>query len=595
MTNSRVPTLTFLLVAIFSTSHLFAQSGETPSVPDLRSETNRVLIDISVTAKGHPVHGIDKLRFHVFEDGKEQQLRSFEEQQTETVVTPILAPKPLPPNIYNNTPQYPPATSVNVLLLDGLNTPVRDQVEVRTQMVSFLKQISPGTPLALFTLSSNLQLVLGFTQDPASVVKAINSPQGVVRPSVVLGSSLEQSDHSGELRAAPGGLVMQESATQGLRQFEADNTSFQTDVRVKLTLQAMRELARYLSGIPGRKNVIWFSASFPIAIVPDPNAAPLFDPFSVMREYQDEVRETSAVLGGARVAVYPIDARGLLGLPSLNADHSHVSEEMSYSPGRKENIGEASEQFVSEMANSHETMRQMARETGGQSFLNTNDFGQAFKQAIRHGANYYTISFAPASKLKDGAYHRIQVKVEGGPYDISYRAGYFSKEFQQPSVAKSGHIMEATVHGAPPSTQVLFESRVLPANAPDIMSGPKLVDEPAGSLARSLKPPVKRYVLDTLVDAHTLRCDADSDRTRQCQLEVTAIGYGADGKRLNFVDRGLALRFSPELYNQRLETGIPVRIVIDLPIGQVFLRIAVRDIAGARIGSMEIPLQIVGS
>jgi hypothetical protein len=88
-----------------------------------------------------------------------------------------------------------------------------------------------------------------------------------------------------------------------MRQFEADIAAFQTDLRVQMTLEAMQQLARYLSGIPGRKNLIWFSGSFPIALDPDDTQQ---DPFEAMRNYSDQIRETAELLSAARVAVYPV-------------------------------------------------------------------------------------------------------------------------------------------------------------------------------------------------------------------------------------------------------------------------------------------------
>jgi len=38
-----------------------------------------------------------------------------------------------------------------------------------------------------------------------------------------------------------------------------------------------------------------------------------------MRNYADDVRETASLLATARVAVYPVDARGLMSLPSTSA------------------------------------------------------------------------------------------------------------------------------------------------------------------------------------------------------------------------------------------------------------------------------------
>ena len=42
------------------------------------------------------------------------------------------------------------------------------------------------------------------------------------------------------------------------------------DQRVAMTLEALKAMARYLAGVPGRKNLIWFSTSFPITVFPSP-------------------------------------------------------------------------------------------------------------------------------------------------------------------------------------------------------------------------------------------------------------------------------------------------------------------------------------
>ncbi len=67
-----------------------------------------------------------------------------------------------------------------------------------------------------------------------------------------------------------------------MRQFLADTAAFQTEQRIGITLQALQQLARYLAGVPGRKNVIWFSGSLSRAgIVPDPD---LPDPFTASEQ-----------------------------------------------------------------------------------------------------------------------------------------------------------------------------------------------------------------------------------------------------------------------------------------------------------------------
>jgi hypothetical protein len=87
-----------------------------------------------------------------------------------------------------------------------------------------------------------------------------------------------------------------------------DHEVFRTTDRVMFTLEAMRGLARAVSGYPGRKNLVWLSGSFPVQIEPDPAST---DPFRNERGFESQIRATSSLLATSRVAVYPVDVRGL--------------------------------------------------------------------------------------------------------------------------------------------------------------------------------------------------------------------------------------------------------------------------------------------
>ena len=74
-------------------------------------------------------------------------------------------------------------------------------------------------------------------------------------------------------------------------------------MRQLYTHAAMNQLARCIVSIPGRKNLIWLSGSFPLNILPD---GELTDPFSVAANAKDDYRETTNLLARSQVAVYPI-------------------------------------------------------------------------------------------------------------------------------------------------------------------------------------------------------------------------------------------------------------------------------------------------
>ncbi len=69
-----------------------------------------------------------------------------------------------------------------------------------------------------------------------------------------------------------------------------------------LTFENFQRLGTFLNSFPGRKNVIWFSESFPLTV----DGA--FDPRT-----EDAATKTLDQLAEARVALYPVDARGVSG------------------------------------------------------------------------------------------------------------------------------------------------------------------------------------------------------------------------------------------------------------------------------------------
>ncbi len=166
-----------------------SQEQEPPSSPTpvLRTAANLVLLDVVVTDKDKAVHGLDRSHFHIFDNGHERTIANFDEHQPPAASGVAAAPvtEQLPPNIYTNAPVYPQTGTLNVLLLDSLNTPgmVADW-DVRRQMLEYVSHIPRGTPLAIFTLGSRLQLAQGFTTDMGQLTKALASQKARSRRSL---------------------------------------------------------------------------------------------------------------------------------------------------------------------------------------------------------------------------------------------------------------------------------------------------------------------------------------------------------------------------------------------------------------------------
>ena len=575
----------------------------------LRSNSSLVLVDVVATDRGKAVHGIERGRFHVFENGREQAIQAFDEHRpAETpadaaaVAAQIAA---LPAHTYTNVPVYPDAGAVNVLLLDALNTPMAAQAEVRRQMIEYMGSIAPGTSLAIFTLSSQLRLVEGFTRDAARLAGVLKGKPASSSPSAVLdaqGDSAQQDVESalGQMTDDANGVPSQ-FAVAALQQFETDLTATQTDLRVRLTMDAMQQLARYLSAIPGRKNLIWFSGSFPITLDPDPDQ-PL--PFLAVRTYADQIRETSDLLSAARVAVYPVDARGLMTQTTADAAYAPNATRTTVTSGGKvtvhgnamndSNVVHDYDTFMTQTLEEHGSMKQIAEETGGAVSTNNNDLKGAVASAVENGASYYTLGFAPGGKKMDGQFRRIKVSVDSAGLSLAYRRGYFADPLDRPFAHGAGEpsaMDAAALHGAPPATEVLLKARVLPVTDA-AFQGIAITNAPAGEMAASLKGPTTRYLADLTVDARGLAFNDAPAGVHQAQLEFVLTAYDADGKRENFVDRSYAINIKPEEFAQRMASGIRARLALDLPAGRSYLRVAVEDLIAGHAGSLEVPVAV---
>lgn len=575
--------------------------NSTAEIPVLRTNTNLVLVDVVATEHGNAVHGLEQQQFHIFEDGREQAITSFDEHRP--TAGPAVAAKPLalPPHVYSNVPEYAETSALNVLLLDGLNTPASDQLQVRHQMIQYLGKIAPGTSMAIFTLASRLRLVQGFTTNVPELVKAIQSPKAGTQQSIVLDAQNDKilDTMNLDIGATP---WMSPDALPAMLQFQADLTAFQVDRRVQMTIEAMEQLARYLSAIPGRKNLIWFSGSFPIALEPDDS---LRSPFQAMRSYTEQMRQASELLAQARVAVYPVDARGLMTMAAFDASYSAAATPAgsgvrtmglkNTAAGQPSGVAKDNKNSLRDLEASQAGMLQMAEETGGQAYINTNGLKEAVARAVENGSSYYTIGYVPAAREFNGQFCKVQVRLDKGSYQLAYRQGYYADPPTKPSARlpdTANPMTAATLHGAPPATQILFKARVLPATDP-LFEGTNVPDTP-GEMVAALHKPVHRYAVDLIVVAGDLAFDAMPDGARQARVELALVAYDAEGNRVNYLGRRYAITLKPDQFAQTVANGVRVRLALDLPAGRVSLRIAVHDMGASRTGSLEVPLAIAG-
>src|SRR5262249_7256197 len=258
----------------------------------------------------------------------------------------------LPDNVFTNIPAYTSTNTLNVLLLDALNTTVPHQAYVRDEMLRYLQKMPDNQPVAVYLLSSKLTLLQDFTTDPEILKGAVGKLKGKVSP------VLDNPTGGPEIELLPPGVAdsgtMPAAMLDSMMRFEQERTAFMTDVRINYTMAALSSIARSLSGYPGRKNLIWISEAFPLTI--DPNTELSGDIFAGTRNYGPQIAATADALIDAQVAIYPVDARGLVTWSVFDASSSgrdRFGRSLGARPGR---LGNAISAESAQLQHAHDTM-----------------------------------------------------------------------------------------------------------------------------------------------------------------------------------------------------------------------------------------------
>ncbi len=455
-------------------------------VPVFKASSEAVVVDVVVT-KGHdePVTGLRKEDFQIAEDGKPQLANYFEEHAPDDA--PAVPLPQMPPNVFTNQPSVPPGDSVNVLLLDSLNTDRGDQAYVQQQILKYLKTMDPGTRIAVFALSSKLRMVQGFSSDSSVLQATLKDPNsGAATATTAMSRSLQDKLDDQDEIANLSAAQMSPIGIQAVQASQANHASYQADQRVKMTLEAMNLIARYLAGIPGRKNLLWFSGSFPISVFPDAKTMLSSD---TLRQYGPAIRQTADLLTLSKIAVYPIGAEGVVTEHPMEASNAvptntegpSADNRMAASTSQRQpdvTAPYAAEQ--SARAAKISAMEQLAADTGGQAILNANDLNKAIARAVQNGSHYYTLVYTPTDKDMDGKYRRIEIKLNGAKYKLSYRRGYYADAAARDAASSSSSALNSTddatttadplrhllARGMPSSTQLLYGVRVTSSHTP---------------------------------------------------------------------------------------------------------------------------------
>ncbi|HEV1993339.1 MAG TPA: VWA domain-containing protein [Candidatus Acidoferrum sp.] len=556
--------LWFILVQ--SATPLFAQvqapqpaSAQAPAV--IRSTTRLVQLNVIVhNKKGDPVQGLKKEDFTVLDQGQEQPVATFSANAAGPPDPSASAT--LPPNVFSNrfdqSGQAP--GSVTVILFDALNTEFLDQAYARQQVVKFLRQLKPQDHVAIYLLTTQLTILNEFTQDSSSLLRAIerfggysSAPLSASNPEPLNPRIPEAS------RSAPDAFASQLNAF--LDGASGRFSDFANINRAETTISAIEGIANHVAYVPGRKSLIWVSGSFPISIGYDADS--LFQIGREHRSFGDELEHAARALNQANMAIYPVDARGLMTSSQYSPSNNRRFDPV-FSPGSPPRFPRGG--LVPDQ-NNFDTMTVLADRTGGKAFYNTNDIEGAVQRAIADGQFTYTLGFYPTHGKWDGKFHELKVHVNEKGLTLRHRKGYFAAPDPPGGVSESQAALDAAVW-----SPVEWTNLDLQVTLKAFQSSPRTIDLQIGLDTREL-----------------LLESKDGRWTGKVYVLLSQLGEG--NKRISGEQETFDLNLKPDTYEKFLKIGTKFTGRLTLSPDIVNLRVIAQDASSGSIGTLTIPIR----
>jgi VWFA-related protein len=386
--------------------------------------------------------------------------------------------------------------------------------------------------------------------------------------------------------------------------------------------EGMQAIGRYLAGFPGRKNLVWFTGYIPIWLSGSPTVEeverragnPFKDSFNV---YDDAMAGLTDSLSLSRVAVYPIDARGLQTLPAFDASRRRPAS----------NLG-----FYNAQGFEHMQLDEIADATGGKAYYNTNGLKETLAEIVNNGSNYYTLAYATTNQKWDGKFRHIKIEVNRPGVKLQYRPGYYAVDRTQleqrqlaalqrrmargqqpapappessedsPVVDENGATIKrpregfdaAMQLGAVPPTEIVFTASLAIDNS--VVKLGKNDPQPKDNY---LKPeykdkPFHNFNVAIQTDPHSLNITQSPDGKRHGSLQFVTALFTTDGEMINSIQSMVSFDLTDNGYRKLLQNGLPVKQQIAVPVkGNYFLRVGIHDLGNDRVGAVEIPVDQV--
>jgi VWFA-related protein len=547
--------LALLLAGIFSAAQAIAGQGsgeqeiatqEVQSPFKVQVQRNMVLVRVIVRdANGRPVPGLRKEDFRLFDNGKPQTIDQFAvESSSSTSAMARQAPIKEPEEEATSEAGAAKAMPRNyqALYFDDVQLKFEDIARARDAADRYLAStLTAADRAGIFTSSG--QGNLDFTDDRGKLHETLFK----LRPEPVIptGSCLDITEYEAySIVEAHDPYATAAAVERAVRLCSVPLTAAATFVESDATrvweewqtqsrgvLRGLEQVVRRTALLPGQHSVIFISPGF------------------LLYHLESEVAEVTDRALRSNVVINALDPRGLY---VLIPGHNSLIEE----------------QGISRDA---EVLFDLAADTGGQFFHNSNDLDQGFRQVGTLSDVFYALAFSPRNLKFDGRFHRLKVSlVNPARFTLQARHGYFAPKASEDAATRAEEEVEQAIYSQD-------ELRELPV---DVHTRFFKLDQSDTRLA----------VLAHL-DISALRFRKQQDRNAN-DLTFATVLFDRDGKFVMAEERHVELRLLDSTLARLTQRGITLKTEFDLKPGTYLVRQVVRDSEAGQMSELNRTVEI---
>ena len=553
------------------------QQPPTPPPPDASQapqatfSARTVLITVPVVVtdkKGKHLEGLKQSDFELEENGKKREIATFQE-----IVTSGRPSKPGPPPPFplsNFAARTEGESLTTIITVDLLNTPFLSQTYAKEKLLKFLQaHVHDSGPMSLTVLTSHgLRLVHSFSTDPSVLIEAMKRLESRTawQDEAALGRLQDMSSTSAfdqTLGPNPTDVQLQVAESRALAQALAQTADAQYVYQRQrdatyVTLSALEELAQSAAGIPGRKSLIWVTGGLPFTLI-DPTGMTGIDT-TMFQDYQ----RTWQALNDANVAVYPIDANGLL---AEGVDMQNRLPQSNTTPGFGSKRPGAPNFNISNTRNLQDSLRGFAYATGGEPCVNRNDLDECASLALQDSAQYYMLAYYLPSDDRKPGWRKLKVKVSAPHHEVRARNAVYVGDAKADDAKDTEHQFE-----------LVFSSPVDYTAVPLGLKFNGITPGENGS----------RKVAFSVF----LQPNGFTTEDNWIKLNVHFVATDTKNKSILVFSKRFLAHLKPDAVTDLKQNGFSYNGEMNLSPGHYQMKLLVRDDLNAKFGSIETPLVV---